>query len=98
MDRRAFVAGAVALLTTPLAAGAQQAGAPSRIAIVLGVSPLATMLGPDPAHPYVRAIIRACAISGTSKGRTSPSSGDHSRVGTIAHRKYSRTCSGSMSG
>src|SRR5262249_57150385 len=32
-------------------------GPPPRIAVVFGVSPLATMLGAEPAHPYMRALL-----------------------------------------
>src|SRR5262249_732668 len=44
------------LVVAPLVV-AQPRGSASRIAVVFGVSPLATMLGAEPAHPYMRALL-----------------------------------------
>ena len=54
MKRLAVALLALTLLAAPLAA-AQPAGRVPRIAIVLGITPVSQMLGPDPVQPYVRA-------------------------------------------
>jgi putative ABC transport system substrate-binding protein len=72
VKRRAFICFLTGgLLTAPLAADAQQAGqAVSRVAVVIATSPTETMAGPDPAHPQVRAFVRALRDLGYVEGRT----------------------------
>jgi putative ABC transport system substrate-binding protein len=59
--RRDAVGVAVAVVLGTLAAAprveAQHRGPAPRIAVVFGVSPLATMLGAEPAHPLMRALL-----------------------------------------
>ncbi len=58
----------VGLLTVPLAA-AQQAGKIYRVGLVLTVSPLAEMIGPEPVHPGVRAFLQEMGRLGYVEGR-----------------------------
>jgi putative ABC transport system substrate-binding protein len=59
--RRATVGVAVAVVLGTLAGAprveAQHRGPLPRIAVVFGLSPLATMLGAEPAHPWLRALL-----------------------------------------
>ena len=59
--RRDAVRVTVAVVLGPLAVApmveAQPSGPAPRIAVVFGLSPLATMLGAEPVHPYMRAIL-----------------------------------------
>ena len=67
MRRRAFL---LAVCTAAIARDvlAQQPKTPFRIGVVLTTSPLAEMLGPDPAHPRVRAFIRELRRLGYAEG------------------------------
>jgi putative ABC transport system substrate-binding protein len=56
MERRAFVVGAVGLLTSPLAAEAQPAGKRYRIAFLSNDGPLPTMCVPDPSDVGFRGL------------------------------------------
>ena len=69
IDRRAFIAGAIALSTPPLAAEAQQAGKVYRVGLVFTTAPVSQMIGPDPAHPLVRAFLDQLRALGYVQGR-----------------------------
>jgi putative tryptophan/tyrosine transport system substrate-binding protein len=69
MDRRALIAGTLALLAAPLVAEAQPAGRVPRIALVISNSPVAEMLGPNPVHPHVRAFLQGLRDLGYEDGR-----------------------------
>ena len=66
--RRAFLIAAGGLVVAPLAS-AQQPGRTYRVAIVLAVSPLAEMAGPDPIHPLTRVILHELRSLGYVEGR-----------------------------
>jgi putative tryptophan/tyrosine transport system substrate-binding protein len=71
MDRRAFVAGTVGVLATPLAVKAEQAGKRlPRVTIVSAGQPLAEMLGPDPIAPDYRLLIHTLRDRGWVDGQT----------------------------
>jgi putative ABC transport system substrate-binding protein len=57
------------VLAAPLAAQAQQAGPPARIAVVFGHSPLATMMGPEPSNPNMRAFLEGLRELGYIEGK-----------------------------
>ncbi len=67
MTRRAFL---VAICVLPLGrlAWAQPAKPMYRIGVVLTTSPVAEMLGPEPAHPRLRAFVREMRRLGYSEG------------------------------
>ena len=69
IDRRAFIAGAIALSTPPLAAETQQAGKVYRVVLVFTTAPVSQMIGPDPAHPLVRAFLDQLRALGYVQGR-----------------------------
>jgi ABC transporter substrate binding protein len=70
VNRRTFLCGlSLGTLAVQLAVEAQQPETPARIAIVFGVSPLATMVGPVPAHPYVRALLGGLRDLGYVEGQ-----------------------------
>jgi putative ABC transport system substrate-binding protein len=68
VERRRFLIAAGAVVAAPLARS-QQAGRTYRVAIVLAVSPLAEMSGPDPAHPITRAIVHELRSLGYVEGQ-----------------------------
>jgi putative ABC transport system substrate-binding protein len=53
MKRRAFLTG-LAVLAAPCIAGAQQVGRTYRVGLILTTSPVAVMMGPNPAHSLTR--------------------------------------------
>lgn len=67
--RRQFLIAAGALLAAPWRASAQLGKKPHRVAIVLAISPLAEMAGPDPVHPITRAIVHELRSLGYIEGR-----------------------------
>src|SRR5262245_2200762 len=69
MNRRAFVTGLGAVLAAPLDAEAQQAGSLPRIAVVFSHSPLATMMGLEPANPNMRAFLEGLRELGYTEGK-----------------------------
>jgi putative ABC transport system substrate-binding protein len=71
MDRRRFLLTSLAgALAAPRAVGAQHPGQSGpRVAVVIATSPTETMAGPDPAHPQVRAFVRALRDLGYVEGR-----------------------------
>ena len=54
MDRRSALLTLVALGVAPRIAGAQQK---QRVGLVISSSPVDTMTGPNPSHPFVRAFV-----------------------------------------
>lgn len=68
VDRRCFLIGALALAGAPPSRG-QPAGRTYRVAIVLTTSPIAEMLGDNPAHPLTRAILHDLRKLGYVEGR-----------------------------
>jgi putative ABC transport system substrate-binding protein len=68
VDRRAFVAGTVGLLTAPLAVRAPSAEKMPRIAVVL-TTPVTTMLGAEPSHPLMRAFLQRLGTLGYVEGQ-----------------------------
>lgn len=60
---------ACALFALGFASPAQQTAGVNRVALVLAVSPLAEMQGPDPAHPISRAILHELRKLGYEEGR-----------------------------
>jgi len=67
LNRRRFLIAAGALAVAP-AAYTQPRKKAYRIAVVLTTSPIAEMLGPEPAHPRVRAFIRELRRLGYAEG------------------------------
>ena len=68
VDRRRFLVGALALAGAPPSRG-QPAGGTYRVAIVLAISPLAEMAGPNPVHPITRAVVHELRTLGYVEGR-----------------------------
>jgi len=68
IGRRYFLIAAGAFIAAPMAR-AQQAGRTYRVAIVLTTSPIAEMLGDNPAHPLTRAILHDLRKLGYVEGR-----------------------------
>jgi putative ABC transport system substrate-binding protein len=69
MDRRAFLAGSLALLAAPPGAEAQPAGRVPHIALVFEITPIAQMLGPDPIQPHFRAFVQGLRALGYVDGQ-----------------------------
>ena len=70
MDRRAFIGTAVTgLLVLSSRANAQRAEKLPRVAIVFVVTPVAEMVGADPASPQARAFVHALRDLGLVEGR-----------------------------
>lgn len=67
MHRRAFIAGAVSVLSAPLAAGAQSARMP-RVASFGTTSPASESMGPEPVHPVTRAFVHRLRELGWIEG------------------------------
>jgi len=57
------------LVAAPFAAGAQQPGKTYRVALILATSPVAVMMGRDPAHPYARAFLHEMRDRGYVEGQ-----------------------------
>ena len=73
MNRRKFNAllgGALTAVAVPRVGKAQPAGKAIRVGFMLTTSPVAEMLGPDPAHPAVRAFVHAMRDLGYVEGRS----------------------------
>jgi putative ABC transport system substrate-binding protein len=70
MDRRAFVAGAIAFLAAPFGARAQPTGRRPVVAFVHAVMPPAEMAGVDPISPLARAFVHGLRDLGWIEGRT----------------------------
>ena len=68
MKRRDFAFGLCGAAVLPLAARAQ-AGRVPVVAMVFGAAPVAEMLGPEPAHPLMRAFLRGLSDHGWVDGR-----------------------------
>ena len=68
MRRRDIVLGICSTAVLPLAARAQVGRVPV-VALVFGVTPLAELLGPEPAQPLVRAFLRGLKDHGWVEGR-----------------------------
>jgi putative ABC transport system substrate-binding protein len=66
MNRRRAIVALVTLVGAPRAAHAQQG---HRVALVLSSSPVATMMGPDPQHPFVRAFLQGLRERGYREGK-----------------------------
>jgi putative tryptophan/tyrosine transport system substrate-binding protein len=64
----ALVALVFGIFAASIAKAQQQPPAP-RIAVVFGASPLATMLGPEPSHPYMRALLKGLRDLGYVEGQ-----------------------------
>src|SRR5262245_11917652 len=70
MDRRRFLLTSLAgALAAPLGAEGQPKPAVHRVAVTIATSPTETLAGPDPAHPQVRAFVRALRDLGYVEGR-----------------------------
>jgi putative ABC transport system substrate-binding protein len=70
MERRTFLTMAAGgLLAAPLAAVAQPAGNPPRIALVFGGASLADMTGSEPRNPYAKAFLHALRGFGWVEGQ-----------------------------
>ncbi len=59
VGRRQFLTAAGALFAAPFAAHAQPGSKRHRVALVFTTAPVSEMAGPDPAHPFPRAFLRA---------------------------------------
>ena len=69
MKRRTFVnAAALGLVGLPAIASAQPAKTVYRVGLILTTSPLAEMLGPEPIHPRVRALVHELRRLGYTEG------------------------------
>jgi putative tryptophan/tyrosine transport system substrate-binding protein len=66
--RRRFLIAVAGAIAAPLASS-QQAGRARRVGLVLAISPLAEMAGPDPVHPITRAIVHELRSLGYIEGK-----------------------------
>ena len=69
MNRRDAIFGLLALGAAPRIAGAQQPGKIYRVGMVLSTSAVATITGPNPAHPVARAFIHEMRALGYVEGQ-----------------------------
>src|SRR5262249_53993681 len=69
MNRRAFLASGTAFLAAPLGAGAQQAGERRGIALGFSTAPGSEMVGAEPVHRLVRALVHGLRDLGWVQGR-----------------------------
>jgi putative tryptophan/tyrosine transport system substrate-binding protein len=69
MRRREFIACGTAAAVGSLAAAAQQPGKVFRIGVLFSTSPLEVMLGEEPAHPHLRALVHELRRLGYVEGQ-----------------------------
>lgn len=69
VGRRQFLTAAGALFAAPFAAHAQPGSKRHRVALVFTTAPVSEMAGPDPAHPFPRAFLRALGALGYVESR-----------------------------
>ena len=69
MDRRAFIAGALAILAAPRAGQAQTTGKVHRVGFIVTTSPLSEITGSEPVHPSVRAFVQSLRSLGYVEGQ-----------------------------
>ena len=70
MDRRTFLfASSLGALFAPLDAAAQPAGKAYRVGLIFTTTPVSEMMGPEPAHPLVRAFLDELRALGYVQGR-----------------------------
>jgi len=69
LGRRRFLWSAGIFLAAPMSGYAQRAEKVHRVALILTLTPVAEMAGPEPAHPITRAFVREIRALGYVEGR-----------------------------
>src|SRR5436190_14168731 len=69
MKRREFIALVGGAAAWPLAARAQQTGRVYRVSLIFTTAPVSEMVGPDPAHPLIKAFLQRLRALGYVEGQ-----------------------------